>query len=76
MSLTHRPTDIGFGPIRDDYDIRENRRTIGRIYKAQNFTLKPWVWFIQARPARGRTQGEADSLESALAEFKAEWQRK
>lgn len=73
--LTRRPTNVGFGPVPDDYSIREDGQTIGRIYKAQNFTTNPWVWFIHARHRRpAETQGEADSLESALEAFKASWE--
>ena len=70
MTLTRRPTDLGHGPIPDDYEIREDGRTVGRIYKAVNVTRDPWVWFINGQGFRS-DKGNAASLEEALAAIKA-----
>lgn len=72
--LTRRPTDIGFGPIPDDYSIRDDGRPVGRIYKAVNVTKDPWAWFINGEGYRA-AKGIAGSLEEALAALKAEWER-
>lgn len=72
--LTRRPTDLGFGPIPDDYEIREDGRTVGRIYKAVNVTKDPWAWFINGEGLRP-ANGNAASLEAALAAFKETWER-
>ena len=72
--LTYRPTDLGHGPIPDDYCIREDGRTVGRIYKAVNVNKDPWSWFINSQGFRS-DKGTAGSLEEALAAFKAAFER-
>ena len=74
--LTRRPTDFGDGPVPDDFQIRDGGEVVGRIYKAVNVTVDPWVWSITARmPQTGADRGTAATIEAALAAFKAAWER-
>jgi hypothetical protein len=63
---------------KDDYAVLdENRKTIGRIYRAQGVpTGSPaWFWGNNRTPNHpGRDRGFVYSLEAAKAAFKASWE--
>jgi len=74
--LTLKPTDLGSGKLKDDYEILdEDRRSIGRIMlHPQAPEGMPWFWTITARfPQSTADRGYAASREQAMAEFKARW---
>lgn len=74
--LTRRPTDLGHGPIPDDYEIRSEGKTVGRIYKTVNVIGEPWFWSITiVRRHTLENSGYAPTLEAGLEAFKAAWNR-
>ena len=79
MVLILKPTDLGSGKRKDDYDVLdEDRRSIGRIMlhpQAQPGQL--WFWTITARASQNlHDRGYAESREQAMADFKMAWERK
>jgi hypothetical protein len=77
--LILKPTDLGWGKLKDDYEVLdENRKPIGRIMRALAAPSKtPWLWSITARfPQTPHDRGYAESREQAMADFKAAWLRK
>ena len=74
--LTLKPTDLGSGKLKDDYEVLdENRHPIGRIMlHPQAPQNQPWFWTITARfPQSTHDRGYAASREQAMAEFKEAW---
>jgi hypothetical protein len=79
MALTLKPTDLGGGKLKDDYEVLDAyRRSIGRIMlHPQAPPGRPWFWTITARvPQQPHDRGYAESREQAMADFKAAWERK
>ena len=75
--LTRKPTDLGNGPLEDDFGIYDGGRLIGRVVKVANLTTDPWIWSITARlPQMPADRGSAATREEALVTFKAAWQHK
>ncbi|MGA7664990.1 MAG: hypothetical protein WBW13_09110 [Pseudolabrys sp.] len=61
---------------RDDYDVCDGNRVIGRIMlHPQAPKDQPWFWTITAREAKPSVynKGYAASREQAMADFKARW---
>ncbi len=59
-----------WGP--DDYDVLDGDRTVGRIFKDANET---WFWGVDFMLSHRKSYGHAESRESAMAAFKAEYER-
>jgi hypothetical protein len=79
MALILKPTDLGSGKLKDDYEVlAEDRRSIGRIMLHPHGPPgRPWSWTITARaPQHPHDRGYAESCEQAMADFKTAWQRK
>jgi hypothetical protein len=76
--LTHKPTNLGTGPLADDYTIKSDGKEIGRVLWTHNAARStPWFWSITARvPQTAMDKGYAASLEAALKAFKAAWDRR
>lgn len=74
--LTRKPTDLGSGPLPNDYTIRSDGKEIGRILWTHNSDpAAPWFWTITARvPQRSTDKGYAGSVEEAMAAFKRAWE--
>jgi hypothetical protein len=79
MALILKPTDLGSGKLKDDYEVlAKDRRSIGRIIlHPQAPPGQPWFWTITARfPQHPHDRGYAESREQAMADFKMARQRK
>jgi hypothetical protein len=79
MALNLKPTDLGSGKLKDDYEaLDEDRKRIGSIMlHPQLPPAQPWFWTITARaPQQPHDRGYAESREQAMADFKTAWQRK
>jgi hypothetical protein len=77
MVLILKPTDLGSGNFKDDYEVlAKDRRSIGR----SSFTHKhrPVSRGSRRLPPvfRNTHSGYAESREQAMADFKMAWQRK
>ena len=73
MVLILKPTDLGSGKRKDDYDVLdEDRRSIGRIMlHPQAQPGQPWFWTIAAGVSQNlHDRGYAESREQAMADFK------
>jgi len=73
MPLTLRPANLGQD---DDFEVREDGKTIGRIYRSQGAPQgsPSWFWGNLRVPNRpGRDRGWAVDLEAAKVEFKRSW---
>lgn len=72
LALSRPP---GFGG-KDDYDVLEDGRVIGRIMKRpQNQPERPWFWTITDAnfPRSLDNRGYSPTREDAIADFKARW---
>jgi hypothetical protein len=76
MTLTMRPTGLGTGIYKDDFDynVFSGDWLIGRIYERRGFAPDVrWEWSVHGivltRPPGIRTNGAAATLEAAKAEF-------
>jgi hypothetical protein len=79
MALVRKPTDLGHGKLKDDFEILdEDRRSIGRITLHPHAPPgRPWLWTITSRaPQQPHDRGYAESREQAMANFEMAWQRK
>jgi hypothetical protein len=75
--LTLRPTVIGGDRLKDDFCVYFEGRNIGRIRLAQNHVKRcdEWRWNINPPiPVPAWADGAADSLETAKAAFREEWE--
>jgi hypothetical protein len=76
--LARRPTVIGGEAIRNDYIVRFEARSIGRIRQAtERAGFHPcWTWAINPPlPIPTWGTGQATSLEGAKASFRQAWER-
>ena len=56
---------------RDDYEIRYEGRTVGRILRLRSTGRELWQWIqIDWGPSHGPNGGAADSLDAAKAAFR------
>jgi hypothetical protein len=77
-NLTLKPTDMGHGPLKDDYAVLDEARTvIGRIFlDTMPAGRPPWFWGNNRVPNwPGKDRDHAMTLEDAKAAFKASWER-
>jgi hypothetical protein len=76
MTLALRRTVFADGERRsDDYEVRHNGRTVGRILRLRSTGRELWQWTqigIRA-PSYGPNDGVADTFEDAKAEFRRNW---
>jgi hypothetical protein len=60
----------------DDYDVRDGAPdgpVAGRIYNVGHSpSQRPWFWAVQLFPAVADDKGNAETLEDAMAAFKAQ----
>src|SRR5215471_7046685 len=57
----------------DDYDVMQDDEIVGRIYRRNN-DRELWRWMIRLwEPPPGPSGGLADSLDAAMAAFRAKW---
>jgi hypothetical protein len=77
MTLALRRTVFLDGERRpDDYEVRHDGRTVGRIYRVRSTGRELWQWtWIGWGPSRGPNGGVADSLAEAKAAFRRAWER-
>jgi hypothetical protein len=74
MTLVLRRTVFGVGERRpDDYEVRHDGQTIGRIYRMRRTGRELWRWRQSglAQPSHGENGGVADTLDEAKATFRA-----
>ena len=57
----------------DDYSVREDGRTVGRIRLAQERAPAIWLWTITVAIA-GPPFGDASTLDEAKGRFKVAWE--
>ena len=76
MTLAVRRTVFADGERRsDDYEVRHNGRTVGRILRLRSTGRELWHWTqigIRA-PSYGPNGGVADTFEDAKAAFRRSW---
>jgi hypothetical protein len=64
----------------DDYDVRDGSAdgpVAGRIYNVGHSPSgMPWFWAVQLYPAVADDRGTAETLEGAMAAFKAQWTKR
>jgi hypothetical protein len=76
MSLALRRTFFADGERRpDDYEVRHDGQTVGRIYRMRSTGRELWCWTqsgIRA-PSSGPNGGVADTFEDAKAAFRCSW---
>lgn len=79
IGFTLRPTNISGETREDDWEVRYNGETIGRIYRTKwHPTDIQWFWTITAvfAPAAGFIQkARTATLDEAKAEVKANWNK-
>ena len=76
MSLTLRRTVFLDGENRqDDYEVRHDNRTVGRILRLRSTGRELWHWTqIEVRaPSYGPNGGVANTFEEAKAAFRRTW---
>ena len=76
--LTLRPTDLGGGKLKDDFEVLDaDRKPVGRIMWTHAASREtPWFWTITARvPQYPHDRGYATTREEAMAAFKEAWAR-
>ena len=61
-----------WGP--DDYDVYDDRRAVGRIYRV-NIATELWWWGVSFQLTRRKSFGTASTLDGAKAAFRAEYER-
>jgi hypothetical protein len=76
MSLALRRTVFLDGEKRpNDYEVRYDGRTVGRILRLRSTGRELWQWTqIDWGPSHGPNGGVADSLDEAKAAFRAAWE--
>jgi hypothetical protein len=78
MTLALRRTVFADGERRpDDYEVRYDGQTVGRIYRLRSTGRELWrrTQSGLAQPSHGPNGGVADTLDEAKAAFRAAWQR-
>jgi hypothetical protein len=76
LKLTHGSLNrYGGDWFLDDYDVLEDDRVIARILRdGENSEIAPWFWIIVGRMPSIES-GRTATLEGAMAEVTAQWQR-
>jgi len=79
MTLTLRPAVIGNETAKNDYNVMEDGRSIGRIRLAEERSWNGgdnWLWGVNVPlPIPPWCGGNAASLEAAKVAFKESWER-
>jgi hypothetical protein len=66
------PGGGAWGP--DDYDVYDDTRAVGRIYRV-NIANELWWWGVSFQLTRRKSFGTAGTLDGAKAAFRAEYER-
>ena len=66
----HRPGDWNA----DDFDVLDDGREVGRIYRI-NAATEIWWWGVSFQLTGRKSYGRVDTREEAMAAFKAEYER-
>jgi hypothetical protein len=66
----HRPGD--WNP--DDFDVLDDGREVGRIYRI-NAATEIWWWGVSFQLTGRKSYGDAPTREQAMAAFRAEYER-
>jgi hypothetical protein len=80
LTLKRAATSRPSGQWKDeDYDVLADGKVVGRILESGSRFDPPglqWTWSILFTPATpGVTNGTAETLEQAMAKFRAAWER-
>jgi hypothetical protein len=61
----------------DDYEVRCDGRTVGRIHRMNSVGRELWRWTQSGifQPTHGPNGGVADTMDDAKAAFRAAWKR-
>ena len=76
MTLALRRTVFADGERRsDDYEVRHNGQTVGRILRLGSTGRELWQWtqISMRAPSYGPNGGVADTLDEAKAAFRRTW---
>jgi len=60
----------------DDYEVRYEGQTVGRIYRLRSTGREVWRWTQSGifQPTHGPDGGVADTLDEAKAAFRSAWE--
>jgi hypothetical protein len=66
----HRPSDWN----EDDFDVLDDGREVGRIYRI-NAATEIWWWGVSFQLTGRKSYGRVDTREEAMTAFRAEYER-